>query len=313
MERKSFKDGVQFAWDGTSLGLASECARKYYYRMIKNVVPKTTSVHLLFGGIYASALEHFYQLRAQGSSVKDATVAVVQKAMIDSWEHPRSPEGDRLPGGKPIDFLDDKKTRINLIRTIVWYLAEFGDETNAAMTTYTLASGKAAVELSFALEMSDDILYCGHLDRVVEFGDHLYWMDQKTTSSTIGKYFFDSFRMSNQFIGYSWAGSIILGSPVRGGIIDGAQIAINFSRFERGFFSVTKARIDEWLDNALWIIEQTRSLTALRKWPMNLTACNNYGKCPYQSICSADPAIREMIIQSDFVQPEKAWDPLTPR
>lgn len=313
MERKSFKDGVQFAWDGTSLTLAQECPRKYYYRMIRNIVPKTTSVHLLFGGIYASALEHFYQLRADGIELEDAVLRTVRKAMFDSWEHPLDEAGNRLEGGKPIDFLDDKKTRINLIRTIVWYLAEYGDERDSAMQTHRLANGKAAVELSFALELTDDILYCGHLDRVVEFGDHLYWMDQKTTGSTIGKYFFDSYRMSNQFIGYSWAGHIMFSSPVRGGIIDGAQIAANFSRFERGFFSVTQARIEEWVDNTIWSIKKLQSLTALRKWPMNLTACNNYGKCPYQSLCSADPAIREMIVQSEFVEPTYAWDPLKSR
>ena len=35
---------------------------------------------------------------------------------------------------------------------------------------------------------------CGHLDRVVTYGGQKFVMDQKTTGSTIGPYFFDGFK-----------------------------------------------------------------------------------------------------------------------
>jgi hypothetical protein len=69
--RKSFTDeGIQHAWDATSVDLASTCLRKYYYTMVRQIKPKTQSVHLIFGGIYASALESFYKKRALGASTR---------------------------------------------------------------------------------------------------------------------------------------------------------------------------------------------------------------------------------------------------
>ena len=46
---KSFKDGIQHAWDATSLSLAQACLRKYYYKMVEGWRPNTYSDHLRFG------------------------------------------------------------------------------------------------------------------------------------------------------------------------------------------------------------------------------------------------------------------------
>lgn len=309
--RKSFKDGVQFAWDATSLDLAQACPRKYYYSMIRNLRSKRGSVHLLFGGIYATALEHFYKHRADGLSVEDAQRKVVAEAMIASWDHPLDDKGNRLPGGAPKYFDDDKKTRVTLIRTIVWYIEQFGEETADGLRTYHLQNGKPAVELSFSLEFSDEILYCGHLDRVVEMGDHLYVMDQKTTGGTVGTYYFNNFSPNNQMSGYALAGQIILHSPISGVIVDAAQIAVNFTRFERGITTRSKDQLDEWFASALETIERTREYTRREFFPMNTTACGNYGGCPFRELCSRSPKVRENFIKSDYV--EKIWDPLEER
>lgn len=311
-KKRSFKDGLQFAWDGTSLELAQTCLRKYYYTMIRGIKPRRTSVHLLFGGLYATALEHFYKHRAEGLSIEEALREIIRETMIESWEHERTESGERISGtGQAIYFDDTKKTRVNLIRTIVWYIDQFADETEDGIKTYHLQNGKPAVELSFTLELDDELLYCGHLDRVVEFGGHLYVMDQKTTLGTVGTYYFDQFSPNNQMSGYSWAGQAILGSPVRGVIIDAAQIAVNFTRFERGMTTRTKDQLEEWYDSALWTIKLARQATALDQWPMNLSACGNYGGCPFRQLCSRSPSVRENYIKSDYN--EHNWDPLKAR
>lgn len=326
--KRSFKDGLQFAWDGTSLELAQTCLRKYYYTMIRGIKPRRESVHLLFGGLYATALEHFYKYRALGQSTDEALREVIREALIGSWNYEDCPQcggdgqlGDDLDCGAcdgmghkslgPKHFDDTKKTRVNLIRTIVWYIEQFGDETEDGIKTYHLQNGKPAVELSFTLELDDDLLYCGHLDRVVEYGGHLYVMDQKTTGNTVGTYFFDQFSLNNQMSGYSWAGQAILGSPVRGVIIDAAQIAVNFTRFERGITTRSKDQLEEWYDSALWTIKLARQATALNQWPMNLSACGNYGGCPFCQLCSRSPSVRENYIKSDYN--EHNWDPLKAR
>lgn len=307
MKKDSFNGTVQWAWDATSLDLAQVCPRKYYYSMIRGITPSNTSVHLIFGGIYASALEHFYKYRAEGDSIETATRAVVRKAIIDSWDH---------DAGHAIHFDDTKKTRANLIRTIVWYIEQFAIESEDGLVTYHLQSGAPAVELSFALEFSTNIVYCGHLDRVVQMGDSLYVMDQKTTGGTVGTYFFNNFSPSNQMSGYAFAGKAVLHSPVSGVIIDAAQIAINFTRFERGITTRSKNQLEEWFENTVSFIHSFQSLAEFagddeRKWPMNPNSCGNYGGCPFRVLCSRDPRVRENFIKSDFKAHD--WDPIKER
>lgn len=305
--KKSFTDGVQWAWDATSLDTAQACPRKYFYSLIRGIQPKENSVHLLFGGIYASALEHFYKHRAEGATVEDALRLVVREALAASWDSEK---------GFPRSFDDPKKTRSALIRTIIWYIDQFAVESKDGLVTYHLQDGKPAVELSFTLEFTNDIVYCGHLDRVVSMGDELFVMDQKTTGGTVGPYYFNSFSPSNQMSGYAFAGQAILRSPVRGVIIDAAQIAINFTRFERGITSRSKDQLEEWFSSTVYSIEKLQELSRYageeeEKWPMNPTACGNYGGCKFRLLCARSPKVRENYIKSDYV--EHNWDPAVPR
>lgn len=311
-QKKSFESGIQFAWDATSLELAQTCLKKYEYSMIKGIKPKNKSVHLIFGGHYAKALERFYKLRAEGYSIDKAQADVVHSALIDSWKHQYDADGNRIPGtGVPETFEDAKKTRVALIRTIIWYIEEFGDETDAQHKTYIKADGTPAVELSFAFEISDNIVLTGHLDRVVQEGNRVMVMDQKTTGGTVGPYYFDQFKMSNQMSQYAFAGTSILSTPISGVIIDAAQIAVGWTRFERGFTPRSKGQIREWLEDTLYTIDNARHATGHGHFPRNRTACGNYGGCPFRPICSAPPNIRENIIKTDYT--DHNWDPLEAR
>jgi len=315
------------AWDATSLELAQTCPRKYYYKMICGLQPKRLSVHLLFGGIYASCLEHFYLHRAEGDSIDEALRKVVREAMLTSWQYEtiepvagerevpeesnikRDENGARV--GHVRDFNDAKKTRPALIRTIVWYIEQFGDEEHEGLTTYHLTSGKPAVELSFTIEANDDFVFCGHLDRVVEMGGHLFIADQKTTGGTVGTYFFEQFSPNNQMSMYSWAGQQVLHTPIRGVIIDAAQIAVNFTRFERGITTRSKDQLAEWYESTLETIYKMNEYVRAEKFPMNLTACGNYGGCEFRYICARSPSVRENYLKSDFIPHN--WDPLKAR
>lgn len=300
--KRSFDNGVQIAWDATSLDSAQRCMRYYYYALIRGITPKQKSVHLIFGGIYASCLETFYKLRAEGSDLESALRQVTRKALIESWDTETQ---------APIVFADAAKTRVNLIRTIIWYIEEFGDESESGIKTYHLESGAPAVELSFTVELSDDILYCGHLDRVVDQGGSLFVLDQKTTGSTLSSFYFSSFKPNNQMSGYAYAGQIILKSPISGVIIDAAQIMAMATRFERGVTTRSKDEIEEWRRGAISEIKRAQDLTSENLFPMNPNSCGNYGGCPYRSVCSASPKVRENFIKSDFT--EHNWDPVKAR
>lgn len=301
-DRASFDNGVQIAWDATSLDLAQTCMRKYYYANILGAKPRKQSVHLIFGGIYAKALEEFYKELANGQSVEEALCAVVHLALIESWDKET---------GQPVAFEDANKTRVSLIRTIVWYVDEFAIESDSGIKTHYLQTGEPAVELSFRLDFAQDILYCGHLDRVVTYGDEYYVMDQKTTKTTVGSYYFRGFDLSNQMSGYTFAGKAVLHTPVSGVIIDAAQIMVNSSRFERGFTTRSVDQLEEWYNDTVRSIEMIQHQSEAAFFPMNPNSCFNYGGCPYKSICSVSPSVRKNYLKSDFQSHH--WDPVTPR
>lgn len=302
MKNTSFKNNIQWAWDATSIETAMTCPRKYYYVMIEGRRPIKKSVHLYFGGLYAKALEHFYKYRARGASIDAAVCRVVRETLIATWD---------ADMGQPMPFSHAAKTRFSLIRSIVWYLAEFADESKGGLQTYMLKNGKPAVELSFSFEMLEDIVLCGHLDRVATMGDEKYVMDQKTTGATLTSYYFDQFKPHNQFSLYTLAGKIVLDTPIKGVIIDAAQVAVSFTRFERSITYRTEEELNEWWESVLTTIRLTQSYTALDKFPMNLSACGNYGGCPFRHVCAAAPKIREKILAHDFKI--KTWDPIKRR
>jgi hypothetical protein len=295
---------LQFAWDSTSLGYLKECPRKYYYTMIEGWRGRGESVHLRFGQEYHAALEHYDKLRADGYPHRESLEEVVSTALYRTWEYDE--EG---LNGKPWSPDHNLKTRPNLIRSIVWYLDAFGEADPAQ--TVILESGAPAVELSFRFQFTPDFMLCGHLDRLVTFQGEHYVMDHKTTTSTLTPRFFEGFNPDNQMSLYTFAGQVIYNLPVKGVLITGVQIAVGFSRYERGFTYRTPEQIKEWHHDTLYHLSAAERYANSEYWPMNDKSCNNYGGCPFRPICSKDPGVRDRFLESNFVR--NHWNPLEPR
>lgn len=328
--------GAQWAWDATSISLAQTCLRKYKYKMIEGWSPRNQSAHLRFGSAYASALEHYYKYRALGADSEEALRKVVFEALIETWDYPTCetckghgiidqslggasqsvatscPDclGKGTAGeGKPWESDHNLKTRENLIRTIIWYVAQFEDE---AITVWHTPEGKPAVEYSYTLNVEDGIAFCGHIDRLVEYADAIWVMDQKTTGSAITKKYMDGFKPNTQMSMYSFAGKAVYSAPIKGVIIDAAQVAVGFSRFERGFTTRTETELNEWYDDAMYWIAQARAAAIEQHFPMNPASCGNYGGCEFRHVCSRSPEVRPRFLAADFEQ-GPSWDPLERR
>lgn len=303
-------EGVQFAWDSTSIGAAQKCLKYYQYTLIEGWQSRGQSEHLIFGAAYATALEHYFKYVAEGADKEEALERVVLEALVETWRYDKDEEGNPLPGtGHPWQSTHNLKNRENLIRTIVWYFAHFADD---PLTVLHLANGKPAVELSFALEVTDDLVFTGHLDRVVESGEHKYVMDQKTTGTTIGPYYFDQFKPHTQFGMYTFAGKAIFNIPVKGVLIDAVQVAVGFSKYERSVSLFTENELNEWYDTALFWIAQAQEATRRGKFPMNPASCGNYGGCAFRHVCARSPEIRPNFLAADFDKGEP-WNPLRKR
>lgn len=294
--------GFQYAWDSTSITSFATCPRKYYYSMLQGWTSIHKSVHLIFGGHYASALEHFHKHIAAGITFDDAQRLVVKEVLENTWDRENM---------VPQDWMHASKTRDTLVRSIVWYLEHFK---NDPMKTVILSDGKAAVEYSFSVDLNEDYVYCGHIDRLVTYGDadDIYVQDQKTSGAQITPRYFEGYSPDYQMTGYTWAGQIIFSMPVKGVVIDAAYIAVGFTAFGRQPVTRSDKQLEEFRHEVLHYIASAKRCHEAGYYPMNRTACGNYGGCEFRRICGAVPGIRDNLLEGQFKRKDR-WDPLSRR
>ena len=302
---------LQFAWDSTSLGAFKTCPRYYQYTVINGYVTRAENIHFIFGIGFHAALELYDRLRAEGADHNSALRSAARWTMCEyTWNSERQ---------RPWSSDDPNKNRETLTRAVVWYLDQFQDD---PLETIILDNGKPAVELSFRFEpglvslTGDDYVLCGHLDRAVnwEEGGGIYIVDRKTTKQTLGKYtqeFFAKYQPDNQMSLYYFAGGFIFEQGIRGIIIDAGQTAATFTRFQRGFTKRTPAQLNEWFTDLGHWLKLAEHYAEQNYWPMNDKSCNNFGGCPFREVCSANPSIRDTLLNGSFHR--RVWDPLQTR
>jgi PD-(D/E)XK nuclease superfamily protein len=304
---------IRYAWDSTCLSAFKMCPRYYQYAYIDGWTPRDESVHLRFGGEYHTSLEQYDHLRADGVPHERAIHSVVRDLLLRTVDY--NPNPDTKAGRY--------KSRSNLLGLVIDYLDHFGDDDPAV--TYVKSDGTPAVELTFKFELpwgptaanwGEPYLLCGHLDKVVEYNGQIMVLDRKTTTTTLGEYYFKQYEPNNQMSLYTIAGQVVLKSPIKGVIIDAAQILIESpNRFVRGFTYRTGDQIEEWLTDLRVTLAQAEAYAVAGYWPMNDTSCDKYGGCRFREICSKSPQVRPNFLKADFVQlpPEERWNPLKPR
>lgn len=328
--RLSFSASVpklQTHWDSVSLGALKKCARFYQYSIIEGWQGRGFSLHLQYGILYHRAMEVYAHTILLFPDHEQALRITLRDLAEHCQVEKTNPQTGEITQEwwDPNEYLNEKqakdnsKTLPNLFRTVVWYLDEYKDD---PCKTVILADGKPATELSFRYELGfnslltgEAIFHSGHMDRLVEFGDAYYVMDWKTSKNTINQAssygYFAQFSPNNQMTGYTLAGRVTLGKPAAGVIINAAQIAKGFSRFERKFVMRTDDQLAEWAHDVEWWIRQAETYVEADYWPQNDTSCSDYGGCTFRDICNKDPAVREVFLQSDFER--RPWDPLQTR
>jgi hypothetical protein len=149
-----------------------------------------------------------------------------------------------------------------------------------------------------------------------------YTVTHNTTTAAPGAWFFSQFEPDNQMSLYSFAGQVVLGTPVRGVIIDAAQILEDESRFGRGFTYRTPAQTQEWVQDLKYWLTLAEQYAINNYWPMNDKSCGHYRSekddrsgCPFREICGKDPSVRETFLKTQFtkLKDEEKWNPLRPR
>lgn len=299
--------GLQLAWDSTSLRSAKTCLRLYYYQHVLGLESRQRSPHLTFGLLIHRACEVYDHQRADGKQHEEALLHTLRDALLGTWDR-------ELNRGWASDHR--AKNRQTLIQTVVWYLDEFGD--SDPIETLQLANGRPAVELSFSFDLSartsvtdEPLRYCGHMDRVGRLGGHNYVIDHKSTERPLDPRYFSQFSPDVQFSGYTIAGKVAFGFETEGLIVNAMQVGVGFARFARHPVPRTDAQLDEFIDGAIETISRVERAAETGNWPLNETACSNYGGCAFRGVCSKPPGARDIWLKADFKP--RQWDPLQRR
>lgn len=304
-------DGFQFAWDTVSLNCIKKCPRYYQYTILEGWQLRLHPPALAFGIAFHTCLEQWDKLLALGLEKPIARLRITRLAGL---------LGETIPPG------DNVRSKETLIRSVLWYTDQF--DTDPAVTT-TLSNGTPAVEYSFTLPFeeinSTQTYLCGHIDRIVLFEDQLWVTDRKTTKSQLDHRFLDQFKPNGQLKQYILAGHVLanegtaIPEPPVGALIDGVQLGVTFTRFQRFPVIYSAAEIDEYINDTRTWIEFAYMLAERRyarpitsgDYPMNETACTMYGGCVFQEICRQSPLHRQRYLEAHFRK--KTWDPLQAR
>lgn len=293
---------LQWAWDNTSLSLFKTCPRKYQLSMVEGWRSKRAALPLDFGIALHHGMERLQRLLIEGKPPREALIGAMRRAYEAGWHSSIRTSHE------------NNRTLKTLMRTIVWYAEQFQRD---GLGTVQLENGKAAVELSFRLELpiqhpeGGAYLYCGHIDRLAEYQGAIFVVDYKHTVRTLDTKYFAKYSPDGQMSGYVLAAKTMHPQNVQGCLIDAAQVGVTFSRFQRGFANRTEAQLDEFLTDTIEWLRQAERCARQNYWPMNTEACNNYGGCIFRGVCDKDPSIRETYLQADFEK--RHWNPLESR
>lgn len=298
---------LQLAIDSTSLGEFKICPRRYQLSILLGFTPRSESVHLTFGLLLHGAIEHYHRLRAAGTAHESALVDTVWHSMCNTWDRDLN---------RPWSSDDHYKNRFTLIRTIVQYLDKWQ---NDPLETLILSNGNPAVELSFRYDSGyqtqstgEPWLICGHFDRIASGLSGHWIVDTKSTKLVISPDWFAKFTPDNQFTIYTSAGRVAFSFDLEGVIVDGCQVLVGESRFQRGLVRRSSWQLDEWHQDLGYWLEQIEGCAISGKWPQNDKSCNLYGGCPFRSVCSAGSAAsRDQLLQETYKR--RVWDPLQRR
>lgn len=325
------QDNYVLQIDNSTLETYVTCPRSYAFNNIYGRSPEPKSA-LTFGSAIHRGLELYYKNRPVNEIIEGVVATFPSKS--DSFL-------DELLGAETSSR--EWRTPELAVDTILEYMKTYPKECETwEVMTF---NGEPAVEIGFSIPLMetkiDSLCNWPQSTLVVGSNDHspfhvknltVFWtgkldllvrmrqsgaikvLDHKTSSIASGQ-FLDDFILSQQTLGYTWAGREMLEEPVDGLILD---LIVNRQPTRTGTaralsrypYPYPEWRLDEWRTNVVsHIIKLLHDLFQL-DFPMSPKWCiGKYGKCPYHSICSLPPEQRlDALEGSGFT--DNTWSPL---
>ncbi len=333
---------LAWAWDSTSFREAMVCWRRYYYRIYCGYIKDGPRWDLDWGRYYHIGMDALHTGFAKGLGRDEALIGALRTMLLAAGTaHPRHTAGigewfDWCPWDSDPEWKDhNKKSRSTLIRALIWYCEALPPEDTP---TVVFEDGTVATELSFRIPLARKVpdhaeeynpdaypatgwgnrnyILCGHFDNRAQFGTERMLREFKTTKQTLGGYYFNRFWPDIQIDIYALAQSVIYPDDAAAVLIESCQCAVGFNRFDREVIRYTPERLDEIAQNLNALIAQAEVNAATGYWPMNTTACDMYGGCPYRPVCRKSPSLRQKFLDNSIGKVryvKEHWNPLEER
>ena len=267
------------------------CNRFFYWRHIRDltVVKSEPSWPLLFGLAGHAGLErHFKLLRDEGRT----DVEEVLKAFLGEFKEEQ--KAPILKSGKEGEAV---YTRVRGCFILQEYLEHYKVENFKVVD----------VEIGFAEELEEGVVYCGRIDLLTESKDGVRGWDHKFTSRM------DRFTMSpnNQFMGYQWAGGKFFKdfAGMVGDIVGVYKNKLSEEIFDRQYERYNGYQMEQWRKEVLFVAAQIRVSGEMGVWPKNTDHCGAYsGRCMFLPLCTAVNKESEETLVRNMYKVEK-WEP----
>lgn len=210
---------------------------------------------------------------------------------------------------------NNAKNRHTLVRLMAWYCEEQPDDLTKGFHALKFPNGKLAVELSFKIPLpyqnkqGEYYVLAGHIDSLMTDGTETFFDDNKTTKNAINASYWKQFNPNTQMSTYDLATNLLYPSlEIRGGLVEAAQVLVEGARFAIQPIYFNAAQREEYFAELQFWFDLAEQFAERGYWPMNRSNCKI---CPFNGICSKEPAKRQGYLEADFVK--RPWNPLEER
>ena len=277
-----------------------DCPKKWEFAHGRRYGHEGKSIHLIAGAAYAKGLEVARLSYVQGADPETCLERGTEALLMEYGEAECPP--------------DSAKTAERMVGALEFYFDQYPLETDPARVA--IISGRPAVEWTFALplpfshpETGEPLLFTGRTDMICEFAGGLYAEDDKTTSQ-LGSSWSKQWELRGQFTGYGWAARE-LGIKLAGTLVRGVSILKTRYDTAQAIINQPDWKIDQWVEYRDHRLAQMISAYREGRFiPALGEKCNEYGGCPFKSVCTIPPAQRPNWLAVNFVENE--WSPLNP-
>ena len=269
-------------FDYTALSTFLRCRKRYYWRMVRDLVGKTPQTAPEFGKAIHKALDNWFHFRNPDQALLEFTTNFV--------ENPN----------------DEKRTIRVGIKLLQLYFEKYAQEGFKVLAT----------ELPFSLPVAEGgFNLIGRIDKIVDWDGAVYVMDHKTTSR-LGYEFFYKIKPNMQFDGYIWAARQ-LGYPKCSGILldallvaKGLCVPAQLAKLQplaRDISARTDKELADYITKICLIVDDIRNCYKTGVWYENTEGCCDFIECPYRKICKEDASIHDRIAEMDYRV--EVWSP----